>query len=128
MAYEKDCYTLSDKGTHLFRDDVDLIAHEFTDQLTLNSYSIILLDTKYSIESQLFFDYLFGEGISGTGDLLDLACNFGIIEKSGTWYSCGKDRMGQGREAARKFLEEKEKLSQTVREQVHQKIEEKAGE
>lgn len=64
MAYEKDCYTLSDKGTYLFRDDVDLTAHEFTDQLTLNSYSIILLNTKYSTESQLFFDYLFGEGIS----------------------------------------------------------------
>jgi len=62
MAYEKDCYTLSDKGTYLFRDDVDLIAHEFNNQLTLNPYSVILLDTKYSLESQLFFDYLFGEG------------------------------------------------------------------
>ena len=62
VAYEKDCYTLSDKGTYLFRDDVDLVAHEFTSQLTLNQYSVILLDTKYSLESQLFFDYLFGEG------------------------------------------------------------------
>jgi len=62
MAYEKDCYTLSDKGTYLFRDDVDLIAYEFTNQLTINPYSIILLDSKYSTESQLFFDYLFGEG------------------------------------------------------------------
>jgi tungstate transport system substrate-binding protein len=64
MAYEKDCYTLSDKGTHLFRDEVGLVAHEFVDQLTLNPYSIILLDSKFSTESQLFFDYLFGEGTS----------------------------------------------------------------
>ena len=64
MAHEKDCYTLSDKGAHLFRDEVDLVAHEFVDQLTLNPYSIILLDSKFSTESQLFFDYLFEEGTS----------------------------------------------------------------
>jgi recombination protein RecA len=52
------------------------------------------------------FDIGFGEGISSAGDLLDLACNFGVIEKSGTWFSCNDKRMGQGREAAKKYLKE----------------------
>jgi recombination protein RecA len=68
------------------------------------------------------FDILFGEGISSAGDLLDLGTDFGIIEKSGTWYSCGEERMGQGRDAARKFLLGNEKLTSKVKELVSAKI------
>ena len=46
----------------------------------------------------------FGKGISREGDLLDLAVHQGLIEKSGTWFSIGEERMGQGREAAKTFL------------------------
>lgn len=49
-------------------------------------------------------DIEFSKGISYEGDLLDLGTNLGFIEKSGTWFSYGSDRMGQGREAAKQFL------------------------
>jgi recombination protein RecA len=52
------------------------------------------------------FDILYGEGISRTGDVLDLAVDKGLVEKSGAWYSYGKDRIGQGRENSRTWLTE----------------------
>ena len=52
------------------------------------------------------FDILFGKGISRTGDVLDLGVEAGIINKSGAWYSYGEERVGQGRDNARNFLEE----------------------
>ncbi|HEY6008263.1 MAG TPA: recombinase RecA [Geobacteraceae bacterium] len=52
------------------------------------------------------FDILYGEGISREGDILDLAVDKAIIEKSGAWFSYGKERIGQGRENARIFLKE----------------------
>jgi len=52
------------------------------------------------------FDIIYGKGISSSGELLDLASDRGIIEKSGTWFSYESNRLGQGRENARKFLEE----------------------
>jgi len=52
------------------------------------------------------FDILYGEGISREGDLLDLAVNNNILEKSGSWFSYKNERIGQGRENARAFLKE----------------------
>lgn len=52
------------------------------------------------------FDILFNEGISKEGDILDLAASAEIVEKSGSWFSYGGERLGQGREAARLFLKE----------------------
>jgi len=52
------------------------------------------------------FDILFGQGISRTGDVLDLGVEADIINKSGAWYSYGEERVGQGRDNARTFLEE----------------------
>lgn len=52
------------------------------------------------------FDIVYGQGISKIGELIDLGVEFGIIEKSGAWFSCGSERLGQGRENARRFLEE----------------------
>lgn len=56
------------------------------------------------------FDLIYGEGISYEGDLLDLGTSAEIIKKSGTWYSYGDERLGQGKEAARSFLEENAKI------------------
>jgi recombination protein RecA len=55
---------------------------------------------------QAEFDILYDEGISREGDLLDLAADEGIVEKSGAWYSYEGERIGQGRENARRFLKE----------------------
>jgi len=52
------------------------------------------------------FDILYGEGISREGDLLDLAVEKGVVEKSGAWFSYGKERIGQGRENSRIYLKE----------------------
>ena len=52
------------------------------------------------------FDILYGEGISFTGELLDLGVEHRLVQKSGSWYSYGDTRIGQGREAARQFLNE----------------------
>ncbi|MBW2266179.1 MAG: recombinase RecA [Deltaproteobacteria bacterium] len=52
------------------------------------------------------FDIMYGEGISATGDLLDIAVQMDIVEKSGAWYSFEKERIGQGRENVKTFLKE----------------------
>ncbi len=71
------------------------------------------------------FDIVFGKGISTEGDLLDIACNFNIIEKSGTWFSYGKDRMGQGREAAKRYLIDAPELKSDIEVKIVEKVEEK---
>jgi len=68
------------------------------------------------------FDIIFGEGISREGDVLDLAANQGIIEKSGAWYSYKGDRLGQGRENTKQFLREHPELTAQVENEVRQKI------
>jgi recombination protein RecA len=55
---------------------------------------------------QAEFDILYNEGISTEGDLLDLGVDCGAVEKSGSWFSYGGERIGQGRENARRFLKE----------------------
>jgi recombination protein RecA len=56
------------------------------------------------------FDILYGQGISRSGDLIDLASEHGIIEKSGAWFSFQGERIGQGRENARSYLEQHPEL------------------
>ena len=60
------------------------------------------------------FDILYNEGISKIGDLIDLAVEHNIIAKAGSWFSYKEDRIGQGRDAVKKFLQENEKLLKTV--------------
>ncbi|MCR9128000.1 MAG: recombinase RecA [Alphaproteobacteria bacterium] len=64
------------------------------------------------------FDILYGEGISKTGELLDLGVKGGIIEKSGSWYSHDSQRIGQGRENARKFLADNPDIADVIEAQV----------
>ena len=64
------------------------------------------------------FDILYGEGISKEGDLLDLAVEKGIVEKSGAWFSYGKDRIGQGRENSRIYLKENSAVAAEIRERL----------
>ena len=57
---------------------------------------------------------MYGEGISKEGDVLDLASNIDIVNKSGAWYSYGDIRLGQGRENAKVFLKENEDLLREI--------------
>ncbi|MBM3422231.1 MAG: recombinase RecA [Chlorobi bacterium] len=66
------------------------------------------------------FDILYGEGISVLGELIDLAVEFGVVKKSGSWFSYGQDKLGQGREAAKKALREDRSLFQQIYVQVRE--------
>ncbi len=60
------------------------------------------------------FDIMYGEGISKTGELLDLGVQAGVVEKSGAWFSHDGQRIGQGRENAKNFLREHPEMAQTI--------------
>jgi recombination protein RecA len=68
------------------------------------------------------FDIIFGEGISREGDVLDLAAENGIVEKSGAWYSYKGDRIGQGRDNSRIFLKENPEIMAQVENDVRAKL------
>ncbi len=66
------------------------------------------------------FDIIYGEGISRSGDILDLASNLNLVDKSGAWYSYKGERIGQGRESAKAFLKEHPEIVEALEEQVYQ--------
>jgi recombination protein RecA len=68
------------------------------------------------------FDIIFGEGISREGDVLDLAAENGIVEKSGAWYSYKGDRIGQGRDNCRIFLKENPDIMTAMENDVRAKL------
>src|SRR5690606_10335015 len=69
---------------------------------------------------QVEFDIMYGEGISKTGELLDLGVKAGIVEKSGAWFSWDSQRLGQGRENARQFLKDNPEVSNTIEQGVRE--------
>ena len=71
---------------------------------------------------QCEFDILYGTGISREGSLLDLATDLEIVQKSGTWFSYGKERIGQGRERARDYLKENKELAGEIEAKVRQTL------
>ena len=69
------------------------------------------------------FDIIYGRGISREGEIIDLATQLGVIEKSGVWYAYKGEKIGQGRERAKEFLEQ----NPEIREELVQQIREKLG-
>ena len=72
---------------------------------------------------QVEFDIMYGEGVSKTGELIDLGVKAGIIEKSGAWFSCDSQRIGQGRENAKAFL----RANPDIADKIERAIRENAG-
>jgi recombination protein RecA len=68
------------------------------------------------------FDIMYNEGISQVGDLLDLAAKLNIVQKSGTWYSFGEERLGQGRENVKSFLKDNPEFSQKIEDMVRKQL------
>lgn len=64
------------------------------------------------------FDIMFGQGISKEGDVLDLAANLGIVNKSGAWYAYNDAKIGQGRENAKTYLKENQEILAEIEEKV----------
>ncbi|HZC03351.1 MAG TPA: hypothetical protein VE844_18955, partial [Gammaproteobacteria bacterium] len=68
------------------------------------------------------FDIMYGEGISREGDLLDLSADKGLITKSGAWYSYHDERIGQGRENAKKYMKDNPALTAELDIQLRQEL------
>jgi recombination protein RecA len=68
------------------------------------------------------FDVMYGEGISREGDLLDLAVDKKIVEKSGTWFAFGGERLGQGRENVKQFLKDNPAIAKAIEEKVRKEL------
>jgi recombination protein RecA len=68
------------------------------------------------------FDIIYGEGISKEGDLLDLAVERKIVEKSGTWFAYNGERLGQGRENAKQFMRDNAEVTRAIEERVRKEL------
>jgi recombination protein RecA len=64
------------------------------------------------------FDIMYNQGISKSGDVLDLAADKGIVDKSGAWYAYNDQKIGQGREATKKYLEDNPKILEEIANKV----------
>lgn len=67
------------------------------------------------------FDIIYGEGVSKTGELIELGVKAGIIDKSGAWYAYGSQKIGQGKEAARRFLKENKPIANEIEDKIRGK-------
>ncbi len=74
---------------------------------------------------QAEFDIIFGEGISKTGEIVDLGVDFGILKKSGSWYAYGETKLGQGRDAVKSLLADNPELADELEGLIRLKIAEK---
>ena len=70
------------------------------------------------------FDIMYGEGISKTGEILDLAVEFEIIKKAGSWFSYGETKLGQGRDAVKALIKDNPELADELEEKIKAKIKE----
>ncbi len=70
---------------------------------------------------QVQFDIIYGEGISKTGELIELGVKAGVVDKSGSWYAYGSQKIGQGKEAARRFLKENKAVALEIEDKIRGK-------
>ena len=70
------------------------------------------------------FDIMFGEGISRSGEVIDLGADMGIIKKSGSWYSYNDTKLGQGRDAAKQCIADNPELAEELEALIFEKLKE----
>jgi len=70
------------------------------------------------------FDIIFGEGISKTGEIIDIGVELGIVQKSGSWFSYNTDKLGQGRDAVKQLLHDNPELAVEIENKIREKIKE----
>jgi recombination protein RecA len=68
------------------------------------------------------FDIMFGQGISRVGEIIDLGADFGIIKKSGSWFSYGETKLGQGRDGVKKLLVDNPELAEELEMKIREKL------
>jgi len=76
---------------------------------------------------QAEFEILYGEGISHEGEIIDLGVKLNLIAKSGSWYSYGSDRIGQGKENVREYLLANPEIAQTIETEIRAQLLPKKG-
>lgn len=74
------------------------------------------------------FDIMYNKGIDKQGEIVDLGVKHGLIEKAGAWFSCGEEKIGQGREGAKQYLRENPKLAEEIKAKILAKVEEEKAE
>jgi recombination protein RecA len=72
------------------------------------------------------FDIMYGEGVSKTGEILDLAVEFEIIKKAGSWFSYGETKLGQGRDAVKLLIKDNPELADELEQKIKAHIKELA--
>ena len=89
------------------------------DEVVGNSTRVKVVKNKVAPPfKQVEFDIMYGEGISKTGELLDLGVKAGVVEKSGSWFSYGDERIGQGRENVKGFLKENPQIAYEIEDKI----------
>ncbi len=71
---------------------------------------------------EAIFDIMYGEGISKWGELVDMAVQMGIVQKSGSWFSMGEERIGQGKDSVKTFLQQNPEIAENVEAQVRENL------
>ena len=69
------------------------------------------------------FDIMYGEGISKVGEIIDIGVNYGIIKKSGSWFSYGDTKLGQGRDAVKNLIKDNPELAEKLEAEIKESIE-----
>jgi len=70
------------------------------------------------------FDIIFGEGISKTGEIIDMGVELGVLQKSGSWYSYNSDKLGQGRDGVRQLLIDNPEMANEMEAKIREKLKE----
>ncbi|MFP4126914.1 MAG: recombinase RecA [Alphaproteobacteria bacterium] len=92
------------------------------DEVTGNQTRVKVVKNKMAPPfKQVEFDIMYGEGISKTGELIDLGVKAGLVEKSGSWFSYGDRRIGQGRENAKTFLKDNPEVARELEDSLRKK-------
>ena len=89
------------------------------DEVVGNQTSVKVVKNKVAPPfKQVEFDIMYGEGISKMGELLDLGVKAGVVEKSGSWFSYGDERIGQGRENAKQYLRDNSRIALDIEDKI----------
>ncbi|WP_152285853.1 recombinase RecA [Flavicella marina] len=94
------------------------------DQVIGNSTKVKVVKNKVAPPfQQAEFDIMYGEGVSKVGEILDIGVNYGIIKKSGSWFSYGDTKLGQGRDAVKNLIKDNPELAEELETKIKEAIE-----